>query len=316
MSKPKIDSSYAHSVREMDNVWITLSDGCRLAARIWIPKDAERTLQGALDYLPGHDRLEQALAQTASQRRVQMQEARDRALVDEADYLLARQASLKEQARLQPTGYLDSWQRSRVQARLEKMAEPLRNCARRNLERDVLQLAQRCLALAERIRGRDFVQNTRQTLQARLAPPQPAQPAPAPPAPRPAPPARNDNHKQQEAGLRAELTRAMNAGDLSQARAITRQLIALKGETPQLRDLQRSLNTAIEVQIESLHKLASEHYRSQRYQEARAAWEEVLKLDPDDPQAQALIERAERVIQKLESLHQEDGNAAPGTQGQ
>ena len=80
-----------------------------------------------------------------------MQEARDRALVDEADYLLARQASLKEQARLQPTGYLDSWQRSRVQARLEKMAEPLRNCARRNLERDVLQLGQRCLALAGRM---------------------------------------------------------------------------------------------------------------------------------------------------------------------
>ena len=60
--------------------------------------------------------------------------------------------------------------------------------------------------------------------------------------------------------------------------------------------------------IDSLHKLANEHYRLQRYQEARSAWEEVLKLDPDDPQAGALIERADRVIQKLQSLHQEDGN--------
>jgi putative CocE/NonD family hydrolase len=53
MAESKIDSSYAHAVREIDNVWITLSDGCRLAARMWIPKDAERNpVPAILEYLP------------------------------------------------------------------------------------------------------------------------------------------------------------------------------------------------------------------------------------------------------------------------
>jgi uncharacterized protein len=41
------------TVRDIENVWITLSDGCRLAARIWMPSDAEETPQPALlEYIP------------------------------------------------------------------------------------------------------------------------------------------------------------------------------------------------------------------------------------------------------------------------
>ena len=273
---------------------------------------AERTLQQALDYLPEQPRLEQALNKTTEQRQTRMQQVRDQALADEAAYLLARQDQLREQTRLQSPDYLDAWQRSRVDRQLEALADPLRNCARRNLERDALEQAKRCLELATRIRDPAFVQATRQALQARLAPPQQTQTEPAPAA-ETTNTSRNAERRQQESELRARLTQAMNAGDLSQARSITRKLIALKGQTPRLRDLQRSLDTAIQVQIDSLHKLANEHYRSQRYQEAKAAWEEVLKLNPDDPQARTLLERAERVIQKLESLHREedDSSATP-----
>ncbi|BCO31347.1 hypothetical protein TspCOW1_14500 [Thiohalobacter sp. COW1] len=268
---------------------------------------AERTLHHALATLPGHTRLEQALEQTNLARQAQLQQVRDQALAAEAEYRLARRSTLQEQTRLQEQDYLHDWRVNRNASRLDALAEPLRNCARRNLERNALVLAERCLVLAERIRGEAFVQDTRQALQARLTPPEQSTTV-AGADPRPTPPARNNNRKAKEAELRAGLTRAMNAGDLSHARAITHELIELKGQTPQLRDLQRSLDTAIQVQIDSLHKLANEHYRLQRYQEAKSAWEEVLKLDPDDPQARTLIERADRVIQKLESLHQEDGN--------
>jgi putative CocE/NonD family hydrolase len=40
-------------VRELENVWIPLADGTRLAARIWLPSDAERNAVPAiLEYLP------------------------------------------------------------------------------------------------------------------------------------------------------------------------------------------------------------------------------------------------------------------------
>ena len=42
-----------HEIAEMANVWIALSDGCRLAARIWLPADAERSpVPAVLEYLP------------------------------------------------------------------------------------------------------------------------------------------------------------------------------------------------------------------------------------------------------------------------
>jgi len=50
MNKPVRPS---HAVREIENLFITLRDGTRLAARIWLPQDAERKpVPAILEYLP------------------------------------------------------------------------------------------------------------------------------------------------------------------------------------------------------------------------------------------------------------------------
>ncbi len=42
-----------HAVRVIDNAWIPLADGTRLAARLWLPEDAARTPAPAiLEYIP------------------------------------------------------------------------------------------------------------------------------------------------------------------------------------------------------------------------------------------------------------------------
>ena len=46
-------TGFPRKVREIENQWITLSDGCRLAARIWLPEDAESDpVPAILEYLP------------------------------------------------------------------------------------------------------------------------------------------------------------------------------------------------------------------------------------------------------------------------
>ena len=53
MNEPTIANSFPRSVRETENAWITLSDGCRLAARIWMPEDADSDpVPAILEYLP------------------------------------------------------------------------------------------------------------------------------------------------------------------------------------------------------------------------------------------------------------------------
>ena len=45
--------SFPRQVREIENCWIVLSDGCRLAARIWLPDDADAApVPAILEYLP------------------------------------------------------------------------------------------------------------------------------------------------------------------------------------------------------------------------------------------------------------------------
>ncbi|MDH4572238.1 CocE/NonD family hydrolase [Salinicola acroporae] len=49
----KIKQDFPHRVREIENQWIVLADGTRLAARIWLPEDAETTpVPAILEYLP------------------------------------------------------------------------------------------------------------------------------------------------------------------------------------------------------------------------------------------------------------------------
>ncbi|MGH6933958.1 MAG: CocE/NonD family hydrolase [Dongiaceae bacterium] len=49
----KTVTAFPRRVREIENRWITLSDGCRLAARIWLPDDAEQhPVPAVLEYLP------------------------------------------------------------------------------------------------------------------------------------------------------------------------------------------------------------------------------------------------------------------------
>ena len=48
-----IVEDFPHPVRHIEHCWIPLSDGCRLAARIWLPADAEQSpVPAIIEYIP------------------------------------------------------------------------------------------------------------------------------------------------------------------------------------------------------------------------------------------------------------------------
>ncbi|MEC8792424.1 MAG: CocE/NonD family hydrolase, partial [Pseudomonadota bacterium] len=49
----RVVSRFPRPVREIENLFIPLPDGCRLAARLWMPADADRDpVPAILEYLP------------------------------------------------------------------------------------------------------------------------------------------------------------------------------------------------------------------------------------------------------------------------
>ena len=52
MHKPIVDR-FPRQVREVENIWIPLRDGARLAARLWLPADAEQDpVPAIVEYMP------------------------------------------------------------------------------------------------------------------------------------------------------------------------------------------------------------------------------------------------------------------------
>ena len=48
-----VRTDFPRPVREIEHTWLHLSDGTRLAARIWLPEDAEADpVPAVLEYLP------------------------------------------------------------------------------------------------------------------------------------------------------------------------------------------------------------------------------------------------------------------------
>ena len=48
-----VKTRFPRPVRVIENEWIPLSDGCRLAARIWLPEDVEADpVPALLEYIP------------------------------------------------------------------------------------------------------------------------------------------------------------------------------------------------------------------------------------------------------------------------
>lgn len=49
----QIKTTFPHQIRAIENTWIPMSDGCKLAARIWLPVDAEQNpVPAILEYIP------------------------------------------------------------------------------------------------------------------------------------------------------------------------------------------------------------------------------------------------------------------------
>jgi putative CocE/NonD family hydrolase len=49
----KVRTEYPHTIKEIENAWIPMSDGAKLAARLWMPVDAdENPVPAILEYIP------------------------------------------------------------------------------------------------------------------------------------------------------------------------------------------------------------------------------------------------------------------------
>ena len=264
---------------------------------------ARQLLDKALEQVPDSRPLLDAREEIETERAARLRYNDCRLGAARARYLTDKSQLLQARAALDAKEYLQDWLTRRERQELDQLAPQLRDCAAQALTAQRLDLAEDSIAAAAAVRGDEFVAEERRLLGELKNPELTTRPRPVKPALKP--PIEQDPQPDPQQNLRRErmaLQSAMTRGELRQAKVHLTELRRIEGDTADLMELEQAINDAIAASIAEAHERANTLYRERRIVQARDLWQEILELDPEDTQARANLERAERVLKKLEEL--------------
>jgi len=262
---------------------------------------ARQILDTALEQIPDSTRLKNARQDIETERALRIRLNDCRIGAARARFLVEKNALLQSRAPLEAKDFLQDWQVRRERTELDQLAVQLRDCAIQALAEQRLPLAEETLNAAALIQTEEFISEERKLLEQLKNPPSAVIEKPVvvkPPVKKPA----VDTKLQKASKARMEMQSAITRGDLRQAKASLVELRELEGNSPQLEELNQSINDAIGAYIVEAHEKANALYRDQQIVQARDLWQKILELDPNATQARVNLERADRVLKKLEEL--------------
>ncbi|MBU0484412.1 MAG: hypothetical protein KKB30_07860 [Proteobacteria bacterium] len=211
-----------------------------------------------------------------------------------------------EQARLQKD-HENSSQINDLEKMLAAMHWELVECAKETIRNEDLATAKECLHLATIINPTKDVENLQAILKDKISLPTKKEAGVG----KKSSPVTNKEPDQQKLteSLTAEIENALAQKDLLAAKSILDRLQNLKKESDEVIVLRQRIEQATTEQIQALFKQGNELYRNGSIAEAREVWLNVLLIDPDNQQAATHVKRAEKVLERLREL--KENNAGP-----
>lgn len=267
-----------------------------------------RARQDEGDWKGALDAMDEALSRfpestPLQQARTELKVAQDKRLADlDVDLMLARgswllqqRGVLEKRRALAGANWTDGWKLNDINNELARLQPALIEQGQHALKAGKHPVAERCFNLAQRIepspeagQGLDAIRAARDKQQTAT---------------------RKRQHTEQLRQVRhqylvylAATRKALKANDLITARDNLAAARAMDNTDPTFQKLDAKYQTRHRAQIEQWLNEGSSLYRRGRFREARDLWQKVVTLDPSNNLAQARLDRANRVIEKLERL--------------
>ncbi len=265
----------------------TISKARRLTNRNkW--NDALLTYNSALDKLPDSKKLQEAKNDFLRKRQAYLKELELRLLINKGEWL-NRNASLHQKIKSTlPEEYHSIPGIRDYEDDIDETLPALVACTETAILADELHLAQQCLHLAEQL-GKDVSEDSRLTAARRQI--------------KQADRTRVQHQNQKTRALLAELKQGYSLENLQRAHehlAIMRKRNTRDKESVRLqRELNQRLQNGLNQRIEAARRL----YSGGKIEQALQIWESLQTIAPDNPKLEAHIERAQRVLDKLQHLH-------------
>ncbi|MEI6127005.1 MAG: hypothetical protein WCQ99_10695, partial [Pseudomonadota bacterium] len=107
--------------------------------------------------------------------------------------------------------------------------------------------------------------------------------------------------------LMADFKIAYEENNLVKAQHLIRQLEKHSSNTREIKELSKQFDADVVEHVQYLIEKGVAYYRRQQYEQAIGIWKEAQILDPINKQLHTHIDRAARVVEKLQSLRGKNG---------
>jgi hypothetical protein len=263
---------------------------------------ANELLVEALQKLPGSPRLNAYKVRLDAERTERLRENEQRELLSDAEYFVTQQEIYKEHLNLDTPSLVQRMKNALSQQQANDLAARLLACGEEALQKNDLETVDKCLYYAQAIKDTPEVRTALSQLESvratqrqsnekkthiiqvkeekRLA--------------------RDHRDKTQEVLEKTE--RALDNKDLPAAYRIFRELPKGGSESGKVVAVRTRLNDAIRSRVRELTSEGDRQYRADNVVRAIRSWEGALKLDPDNPELTERLERARKVLARLEEL--------------
>ncbi len=259
-------------------------------------------LTDALQKVP-HSTLLRSLRYSLEQERVHQLKINERnKLITRAEYLLDQQQLYQQQVNLQPPSYAQRRENSRNESESILLAGQLLDHARYALQNSELDVAKSCLELSQRLDESDaagtlMAEIRESELQAEKNNKQMASKKEAAIMRN-----RSRDEKKQTEQLLAETQQALEQNNLQDARAALAKMPPSTSNDSEVVAVQGSVEQVVETRVNDLLVKGDTLYRADKILPALKAWTEALSIDPQNQEVRERIERANKVLAKLEEL--------------
>ncbi len=255
---------------------------------------AKREYRQALKNLPDSAKLkavDQALSRKQEKRVAELELD---LLIAQGEWLKQNLVIQKELALITPGNWLKESRRETLQKKSEKLAEELGREGKLAVERGELQRADQVLNAAMQLHPGAAIEETKKALvkkQETMASKQQQ--------------SRIQSQKYMRKKLLASMQQAMDQNQLSRASLYVTRLRLLGKLNVKEQQLAQQLELRVHKQVEDNMAQGVEYYGLGQYKQAISSWQSVLELEPDNEQAAEHIERAERILEKLQRLRED-----------
>lgn len=211
----------------------------------------------------------------------------------EFDLLMAKGEWLRQQlsyqsnlARLSPSQWLTGMKRGVIQRESKKVAEELNIFGHRAMDQGDFSLADSIFGLTLQLHPDPEIEAARTALGQKRRQ------------------AVVNNKRDTRRDLSISMEQALTEERLGEASRLAKQIKTLGKLSQNEQEVIQKLNLMIRQKVNANMELGVSHYGSGEYSRAIAAWQDVLDLEPDNSDATEHIARAERVLEKLQSLRE------------